>query len=76
MNNRIFITHKDIANIGYFFLDADHERKFLRRINNDIMGIFSEEEALRLKKRTLNSLKERRLGVLLKSSEGSADKEV
>ena len=55
---------EDIANIGYYFLDAEHERRFLRCINKELMGIITREEALRLKKRTLNSLKEKRLVIL------------
>ena len=69
MINRVFITPKDIADIGYFFLDAEHERKFLRQINIELMGIMTEEEALKVKQRTLDSLKEKRLVVLLKSAE-------
>ena len=68
MKNTVFITHKDIADIGYYFLDAEHERKFLRQINIELMGITSEEEAQIFKQLTLDSLKEKRLVVLLKSA--------
>ena len=64
MSDQVFITHEDIAKIGYYFLDAEHERRFLRCINKELMGIITREEALRLKKRTLNSLKEKRLVIL------------
>jgi len=73
MNTRIFITHKDLAKIGYYFLDPNQEQTFIRSLNKELLGIGSEQEAVRIKKRTLNSLKRKRLEVLLKSAEKTAD---
>lgn len=73
MNKKTLITHEDIANIGYYFLDPDQEKEFLKSINRELIGIMSEQEAFMIKQRTLEYLKKKRLDVLSKSAENTAD---
>lgn len=73
MNKKALITHEDIANIGYYFLDPDQEKEFLKSINRELIGIMSEQEAFMIKQRTLEYLKKKRLDVLSKSAENTAD---